>query len=701
MERKAGNKRLNTKRPRSAVAAQGFPACGRFTALNQDELRRDFITVACCMNDGLLRLNQHGRITGWNPAAERIFGDLLKNAAARELPLLFPAENRKECAGYLEKIRNGEPVGQHETVLAGKDGKLVDVELTIQPIMTAGGKVRGAWALVHDITEHKQVVGKLQASEAFYHSLVENLPQNIFRKDAQGRFTFANQRFCQMLKRPLEEIIGKTDFDFYPEPMARKFQEDDRRVMETGELFETVEQNQVPGGRTIYVQVCKIPLRDAAGRTMGVQGIFWDITATIEAELALKRSEERYKTLLSSVTDYIYTVELKNGKPVATRHGPGCLAVTGYSPEDFESEPYLWHLMIHEDDRDAVMEQLKRVMEGKAEPLEHRIIHRDGSIRWVRNTQVPRFDEQGRLVAYDGLISDITARKEAEERLKETNAELLQSRQTLTRALEELNKSHEELKAAYALLIRAEKMESVGRLAAGVAHEVKNFLATLLAGIEYLEKTPAMEDPNAQGVIKDMRHALQRSNTVIRDMLDFAASQELEISPESLNELIQRAAALLRHDFKQAEIKVQLELAEELPPILADRNKVEQVFINLFLNAIHAMENGGTLVVRTRQRVLEPGETVRGEGVRDLGAFQPGDTVVVAEIDDTGPGIPPENLDKIFDPFFTTKPPGKGTGLGLAVCRKILEMHNAIIKVTNRPEGGARATVTFKAARRS
>jgi len=210
-----------------------------------------------------------------------------------------------------------------------------------------------------------------------------------------------------------------------------------------------------------------------------------------------------------------------------------------------------------------------------------------------------------------------------------------------------------------------------------------------------------MEDPNAQGVIKDMRHALQRSNTVIRDMLDFAASQELEISPESLNELIQRAAALLRHDFKQAEIKVQLELAEELPPILADRNKVEQVFINLFLNAIHAMENGGTLVVRTRQRVLEPGETVRGEGVRDLGAFQPGDTVVVAEIDDTGPGIPPENLDKIFDPFFTTKPPGKGTGLGLAVCRKILEMHNAIIKVTNRPEGGARATVTFKAARRS
>lgn len=134
-----------------------------------------------------------------------------------------------------------------------------------------------------------------------------------------------------------------------------------------------------------------------------------------EAEEALLTSELRYRRLVAAVTDYIYTVEVRDGSAVATYHGPGCAAVTGYGPEEFEEDPYLWYRMIHEEDRQRVTGQTQRLLEGDDIPsLEHRIIHKDGSVRWVRNTIVPRYDEFGGLSAYDGLIADITDRKIAE-----------------------------------------------------------------------------------------------------------------------------------------------------------------------------------------------------------------------------------------------------------------------------------------------
>lgn len=144
-----------------------------------------------------------------------------------------------------------------------------------------------------------------------------------------------------------------------------------------------------------------------------------------EAEEALLTSELRYRRLVAAVTDYIYTVEVRDGSAVATYHGPGCAAVTGYGPEEFEEDPYLWYRMIHEEDRQRVTGQTQRFLEGDDIPsLEHRIIHKDGSVRWVRNTIVPRYDEFGGLSAYDGLIADITDRKIAEIKLRLGNAAL-------------------------------------------------------------------------------------------------------------------------------------------------------------------------------------------------------------------------------------------------------------------------------------
>ena len=143
---------------------------------------------------------------------------------------------------------------------------------------------------VEDITQRRQAEENLRNSEALYHSLVETLPQNIFRKDLQGRFTFANQQFCKILGRTLEDIVGKTDFDFFPRELAEKYQRDDRRVMETGKTYETVEEHQPPGRRKIYVQVVKTPLYGADGAIIGLQGIFWDITQQRLAEEKIRRA---------------------------------------------------------------------------------------------------------------------------------------------------------------------------------------------------------------------------------------------------------------------------------------------------------------------------------------------------------------------------------------------------------------------------
>jgi PAS domain S-box-containing protein len=153
--------------------------------------------------------------------------------------------------------------------------------------------------------------------------------------------------------------------------------------------------------------------------------ILSDITERARAEEALRESEDRYRRITEAVTDYIYTVRVEGGQAVETTHGPACVAVTGYTSEEFAADPYLWLSMVDERDRAAVLEQAQRVLTGEAiGPLEHRIIRKDGAQRWVRNTPVPHWDPQGKLLSYDGLIRDITERKRAEVALRRRNTEL-------------------------------------------------------------------------------------------------------------------------------------------------------------------------------------------------------------------------------------------------------------------------------------
>jgi PAS domain S-box-containing protein len=305
----------------------------------------------------------------------------------------------------------------------------------------------------------------------------------------------------------------------------------------------------------------------------------------------------------------------------------------------------------------------------------------DGSISWVTTTKMPLRGQNAQIVGTFGISRNITDRKRAEHALQEANAEL--------------KKSREELQQAHQQLMHAERLETVGRMAAGLAHEVQNPLQILLMSLDYLSSQLPDRKPVLDGVLNDMRHATRRADTIIRGLLDYSRSDDLVRRDLDINPLIHNALMLVKHVVARHRVELVTQLAPKLPLLPLDEMKIEQVFVNLFTNAAHAMKEGGTLTVRSRAEELTV--TERDPGLREAGSFYAGDTVVVVEVEDNGSGIPPEVLHKIFDPFFTTKATGKGTGLGLAIAKRIVNLHNGKIEIINRPEGGVLSRLMFKA----
>jgi signal transduction histidine kinase len=257
----------------------------------------------------------------------------------------------------------------------------------------------------------------------------------------------------------------------------------------------------------------------------------------------------------------------------------------------------------------------------------------------------------------------------------------------------EVRRYKAELRATQLQLIQAEKLESMGRMAAGVAHEVKNPLMTILTGVKILSKRTAEADETTRLLLQDMADAVARADRIISGLLSYSRERGLDVVPADLNTTVARSLVLVKHDLDKAQIKVNTHLDPSLPKLTLDEFKIQQVLINLFTNALHAVGQGGSISLRTS---LETVSRRRSGGSGLVNRVARSGRFVKVQIDDSGPGIPPDHLRKIFDPFFTTKPTGTGTGLGLSISRQIVEMHGGTIEIGNRDEGGARVTMMFK-----
>ena len=234
-----------------------------------------------------------------------------------------------------------------------------------------------------------------------------------------------------------------------------------------------------------------------------------------------------------------------------------------------------------------------------------------------------------------------------------------------------LIRANTELDAARMHFIEADKLESIGRIAAGVAHEVKNPLMTITMAADYLAEIIPPAEPDGAAVVQNLRAAIERANRVISELLEFARPGALSLQPEDFHAVAERALGFVKFEIAREHLAVVRDWCEPAPELLLDRNKMEQVLVNVLLNAIQAMPQGGKLSLRT---------SVNAAGF-------------TANIDDTGPGVSATHQVKLFEPFFTTKPAGQGTGLGLSVARQIIQLHGGTLHLANRPEGGARVTI--------
>jgi sigma-B regulation protein RsbU (phosphoserine phosphatase) len=256
--------------------------------------------------EGVFQTTPEGQYQMANAALARIYGysspeELIQTLTDIGRSLYVVPGRRDE---FIRLMQQHDIITDFESQVFCRDGTVIWISEHCRAIRDPEGRLLYYEGIVEDITLRKRVEEELRTSEALYHSLVETLPQHIFRKDLQGRFTFGNQQFCRSLGKSLAEIVGKTDYDFFPPELAAQYQQDDRRVIESGRSCEKVEEHQPPGGQKMYVQVVKTPLHGADGATIGLQGIFWDITQQrladekirrVNALLAQSRNELRAK----------------------------------------------------------------------------------------------------------------------------------------------------------------------------------------------------------------------------------------------------------------------------------------------------------------------------------------------------------------------------------------------------------------------
>ncbi|MFC1746307.1 PAS domain S-box protein [Candidatus Riflebacteria bacterium] len=360
-----------------------------------------------------------------NEVAASSLGYPQKELLKSNFTLIQPGFSAQTFEKHFKELKKGNNIVT-ESLHRKKDGVEVPVEGIIR-IFDYGGK-EVVQAFFRDITERKQAEASLKESRKMLQLVLDSIPARVFWKNLASVYLGCNYPFARDagINSP-DEIVGKVDYELaWKKEEADFFRECDRRVMSSNKPeYHIIEPQLRADGTHAWLDTNKVPLYDNDGRVVGILGTYEDITQRKLAEDSLQKSEERYRQITTAVTDYIFTVRVKNGEVLDTTHGTACEAITGYVSEEFSQNPYLWIGMVPEEDQEKVKQQASNILAGKKPPpLEHRIRRKDGQLRWVRNTLVPHFDATGALIAYDGLIRDITERKQAEEKIKDSEAKV-------------------------------------------------------------------------------------------------------------------------------------------------------------------------------------------------------------------------------------------------------------------------------------
>ena len=500
--------------------------------------------------------------------------------------------------------------------------------------------------VIRDITEQRDFEARLAHERDLLCALFDTSPDVIYFKDRESRFTRCSRSMAGKFKvRTPEELVGKTDFDFFTAEHACQSLKDEQQILRTGEpVLGKTEKETWSDGRQSWSLTIKLPLRDSNGEIIGTFGICKDITRNVLNDEQLRSQA----ALLDITREAIYV-------------------------HDFSDRIIYWNDGAHQLYGWSMAEARGRTI---------------AELNLVRDT-----GETGRALQavqqHNEWSGELRQRNRAgRELVVQSRWNLMRESNGRPKAILVVNTDITEKKGLEVQLLRAQRLESIGTLASGLAHDLNNVLTPIMMSVQLLKEDAADEEQLAS--LQTLETCSQRGANIIRQMLMFARGvegQRIMLNPKHLIHEMERIA---RETFPRS-IEIQVRIPKDLCILLGDMTQIQQVLMNLCVNARDAMPDGGTLSVDLKKVQLDESST------SILPKARPG-TYVVISVTDTGTGIPPELMDKIFDPFFTTKPLGQGTGLGLATVLGIVENHGGFVQVESQPGKGTTFRVYLPAA---
>ncbi len=493
-----------------------------------------------------------------------------------------------------------------------------------------------------DVTERKATEAALRVTEDRYGHLFDAAADIIFEADAEGYFRFVNPATLRVFGYSNDEVIGRrfTEFiraDYRPTILQHYYKQTNEGVLTSYVEFPGVTKS----GQEVWLGQNAWLVFDAKGHYTGMQAVARDITERRRAEDALRAAEAKYRGLVEQSLVGVYI--LQNDKLVYVN--PKGADILGYSQQELLDLPWAYGLL-HEQDRALVIDQLSRFDGGDRAngQLTVRGVRQDGALVQVEAfCSVTEFGGQPAVIA---TVIDISDRVKLEDQLRQ-----------------------------------AQKMEAVGRLAGGIAHDFNNLLTTIRGNAELMSHR-VKKDPAMAAEVDEILHAADRAATLTRQLLAFSRKQILQPVALDINEIVASVSRMARRLIGTG-VQLRQELAPTLAQVLADPAQIEQVLLNLIVNARDAMPAGGMITVQTANVRLEADSPEMSQAWLSPGQF------VLLAVSDNGIGMDQATQARIFEPFFTTKETGRGTGLGLATVYGIIRQTGGAISVVSERGRGA------------
>lgn len=521
------------------------------------------------------------------------------------------------------------------------------------PIYDAAGQEIRVAGVAEDITERRRFEQSLRETEEHFRQFAENIGQVVWMATADLKsIIYVNPAYQKIWGRSCQSLYESSVS--WTEAIHPDDKERVDKILAHRQLNEPLELTYRivrPDGALRWIYDRAFPVLDDTGRVIRMAGVAEDVTERNRVEKKLRETEERFRHLTETINAVFWLAEKD---PLRTIYvSPAYETIWGHSCESLYGSPRSWIDAIHPEDKGRILEIAANHKIEESLDLNYRIVRPDGTIRWIRNRGFPVHDAAGGVIGVAGVAEDVTERQQLETQLRQ-----------------------------------AQKMEAIGQLAAGVAHDFNNIL-TVISGHCELLATGSPSDRSWQDSIAEIRRSTELGSASIQQLLAFGNRQILEPKILDLNAVVTEAKNMLRRLIGEDVCLVTI-LQPQLSPVRADPGQLHQVLLNLMVNACDAMPQGGRLTLETREVELDAVQ------VKAYLQLRPGRYVVLT-ITDTGWGMPVDVQARIFEPFFTNKPEGRGSGLGLSVVLGIVKQSEGYIEVESSPGVGTKFSVYLPA----